>query len=97
LEFTLLWLRCQIEQPTAVEAIVNAGNRWMVEIEPGQTAYPRQPNGFWTYMAAGPEEMLDATKYDWNWQSENTASGHWLAAASAIRESIYGTAEAPAC
>ncbi len=85
-----------VQGDTADEAVVNTDQKWMVETEPGQIAYPRQPNGFWQYMAVGPGEALHASDFDWNWQTEPTAgpqsNGRWVPAASAIRESIYPAA-----
>ncbi len=85
-----------VEGDTAAESEVNTDERWMVETEPGQFAYPRQARGFWAYMATGPGETLRAADYDWNWQTEplvDAAHGsRWVAAASAIRESIYPSA-----
>jgi hypothetical protein len=81
-----------VQGDSDAESIVNTDARWFVETEPGQTAYPRKPDGFWQYMVVGPGEMLDAALYDWGWQSAETTNGRWVAAASAVRESIYPTA-----
>src|SRR6185437_805723 len=64
---------------------------WQVEIEPGHKAFPRVADGFWAYMAQGPGEQIDATDYDWNWQSPDDKNPAWVAAASPIRESVYPT------
>jgi hypothetical protein len=81
-----------VQGDSDVESIVNTDSHWLVEMEPGQTAYPREPHGFWQYMVVGPGEMLDAAHYDWVWRDAGTASGRWVAASSAVRESIYPTA-----
>lgn len=75
---------------TPTEAMVNTNSSWQVETESGLSFIPRVANGFWFYWAADPGEKLDAHPYDWNWMQQNTdASSHWVAAAAAMRESIY--------
>lgn len=81
-----------VQGDSDLESMVNTGRSWFVETEPGQVAYPRKADGFWQYMVVGPGEILDAAHYDWEWQSDDTARGRWVAAASAVRESIYPTA-----
>jgi hypothetical protein len=81
-----------VQGDSDVESMVNTGPQWFVETEPGQRAYPRKPDGFWQYMVVGPGEILDAAQYDWGWQSPGTGGGRWVAAASAVRESIYPAA-----
>lgn len=78
-----------VQGDTAVESAVDTNGQWMVETEPGHVAYPREPRGFWAYMATGPGEMLVASQYDWDWQTDSTAGGRWVHAASAMRENIY--------
>lgn len=41
-----------------------------------------------TYFASGPGEEIDASKYDWNWDSA-TVGQHWVPAASPMRDSIF--------
>ena len=73
----------------ALEADISTPKDWMVEVERGQRPMPRIPEGFWHYMANGPGEELDASKYDWNWNSPMPSGGEWVAAASPMRENIY--------
>lgn len=72
------------------ESIVNTDATWQVEVDPGISFIRRVANGFWFYYAAVPGERMDGHAYDWGWkQPRNSASSHWVAAAGAIRESIY--------
>ncbi|MGA2272413.1 MAG: alpha-L-rhamnosidase C-terminal domain-containing protein [Bryobacteraceae bacterium] len=79
-----------------LESAISTPQDWMVEIEHGQTAVPRKPEGFWKYMANGPGELLDAARYDWGWDAPTPgAHSEWVAAASPMRENIYpGAAKA---
>jgi hypothetical protein len=85
-----------VQGHTEAESEVNTDSRWMVEVENGQVAYPRKPNGFWKYMAVGPGETMNAADFDWNWLRASTddpaPTGHWVAAASAMRETIFPSA-----
>ncbi len=78
-----------VQGDTPAESIVDTNDKWRVMVERGHLVYPRQPRGFWVYTASGPGEKLVAADYDWSWQTEDTSSGGWVAAATAIRESIY--------
>jgi alpha-L-rhamnosidase len=81
---------------TEAESSVDTDGSWQVETEPGFTFIPRKANGFWFYWAADPGEHLDGHRYDWDWRSDRTSStSHWLAAAGAIRESIYPQTSRP--
>ncbi len=76
-----------------LESAVSTPKDWMVEIEHGQNAVARQPEGFWKYMANGPGELLDAAKFDWAWDDPAPGPrGEWVAAASPMRENIYPNA-----
>jgi alpha-L-rhamnosidase len=76
-----------VEGDTKAEAEANTNSSWMVEVEPGQVPLPRKPNGLDVYFASGPGERLRAADYDWKWMTGGGTG--WVAAASAIRESIY--------
>lgn len=72
------------------EAAVNTDSSWQVEDEPGFTFIPRAANRFYFYWAADPGERLDAHLYDWDWKHPgNSPESHWIAAATAMRESIF--------
>jgi len=72
----------------AAEAEVNTPDGWMVEVEAGQTPLPRQPEGFWAYMANGAGDEFNAAKYDWHWDDPVVSGGAWVPAASPMRENI---------
>ncbi len=81
---------------TETESAVNTDETWQVETEPGLSFIPRTANGFWSYWAADPSERLDAHLYDWQWmQPDSGAASRWVAAAGAIRESIYPQTNRP--
>jgi len=61
---------------------------WLVEEEPGHRPLDRTSVTFKTYMAAGPGEEIDASKYDWSWNSD-TPGANWVPAASPMRDSIF--------
>ena len=79
-------------EATGHDGISTGGEKdgWMVEVEPGQKPLGRETVSIQDYMAAGPGEQLDAAKYDWGWQNAKDAGGAWVAAASPMRDSIYG-------
>jgi alpha-L-rhamnosidase len=76
----------------AVEADVGTPKGWMVAIEPGRVALPREPGGVDGYMANGPGEELNAAAYDWQWNTPADASSAWVAAGDPMRENIYPSA-----
>ncbi len=80
-----------VQGDTRAESVVNSGEDWWVEVEPGQMPTPREKNGNWAYMASGTGEMLRAAEYDWTWMTEpvEQAGGHWVHAGPALRENIY--------
>lgn len=79
-------------EATGADGISTRGEKdgWMVEVEPGRQPLGRATVTFQDYMASGPGEQLDAAKYDWGWQDAKDAGGAWVAAASPMRDSIYG-------
>ena len=79
-----------VQGDSDVEAIANTDKSWQVEEELGHSVIPREANGFWFYWAASLGERVNAEQYDWEWNSPSVlASSHYVAAAGAIRESIY--------
>jgi alpha-L-rhamnosidase len=62
---------------------------WLVEEEPGHRPLARSTVTYKTYFASGPGEEIDASKYDWNWNSTNPGPS-WVPAASPMRDSIFG-------
>jgi hypothetical protein len=61
---------------------------WLVEEESGRRTLGRDKVTLRTYFASGPGEEIDASKYDWNWNSENPWPG-WVPAASPMRDSMF--------
>jgi hypothetical protein len=78
-----------LESEAAGAESISTPEGWLVEVESGQRALPRVPNGFWQYMASGPGEQIDAALYDWTWNSPKAAGPSWAPAASPMRESVY--------
>jgi alpha-L-rhamnosidase len=84
-----------LESEATGEQGVSTPQNWMVEIEPGHIALDRSSVSFKEYMASGPGEEIDASKYDWTWNGEHVARGRWVDAADPMRDSIYpGTGHA---
>lgn len=85
-----------VEGDTAAEAVLNTDATWQVETETGHMPKRPLPEGMWQYWAAGPGERIDGNLYDWNWKESGSApTSHWVAAAPAIRESIYPNGSNP--
>jgi len=86
-----------LEGDTKSESIANSDPSWQVEQELGHA--PKRPltEGMYQYWAAGPGERIDGNTYDWEWNAAgNGLNSHWVAAAPAIRESVYPNGSAPA-
>jgi alpha-L-rhamnosidase len=85
-----------VQGDTAAEAVLNTDATWQVETESGHMPKRPLPEGMWQYWAAGPGERIDGNLYDWNWKESGSApNSHWVAAAPAIRESIYPNGSNP--
>lgn len=67
---------------------ISTPSGWLVEEEPGQRPLDRSTVTIKTYFASGPGEEIDASKYDWGWNSA-TPGPHWVPAASPMRDSIF--------
>jgi len=61
---------------------------WLVEEEPGHRPLDRSSVTIKTYFASGPGEEIDASKFDWNWNSDSPGA-NWVPAASPMRDSIF--------
>lgn len=77
-----------VEGDTDAQKVVNTGPDWMVELEAGHTIIPPKLTEFQVYMAAGPGEQIDASRYDWDWQTSAITSPRWAHAVSPIRENV---------
>lgn len=64
---------------------------WLVEEEPGRRPLPRSAVTAEGYMAAGPGEELDASRFDWDWDAPNPGP-RFVPVASPIREASYDSA-----
>lgn len=62
---------------------------WLVKVEPGQGPMPRAPRGLDEYFASGPDEELDASRYDWSWDSPGAQGPSWVKASTAVPESLF--------
>ncbi len=78
-----------LESEATGEQSISTPQNWQVEIEPGHTPLDRSSVSYKQYMAAGPGEQIDASKYDWTWNGEHVARGRWVDAADPMRDSIY--------
>jgi hypothetical protein len=67
---------------------ISTPDGWLVEEEPGQRPLDRSSVSIKTYFASGPGEEIDASKYDWNWNSDKPGP-NWVPAASPMRDSIF--------
>jgi alpha-L-rhamnosidase len=68
---------------------ISTPNGWMVEVERGQRPMPRAPRGLDEYFASGPDEELDASRYDWSWDSPEAQGPAWVKASTAVPESLF--------
>jgi hypothetical protein len=70
-------------------ADLSTPKEWQVETEPGQRPLDRSSVTLKdAYFASGPGEEIDASKYDWSWNSA-TPGANWVPAASPMRDSIF--------
>ncbi len=51
---------------------ISTPSGWLVEEEPGQRPLDRSTVTIKTYFASGPGEEIDASKYDWDWNSASS-------------------------
>lgn len=61
---------------------------WQVEEEPGVHPLGRDKVTLQTYFASGPGEELDASKYDWDWNSARDGK-NWVPVGTPMRDSIF--------
>jgi hypothetical protein len=87
---TAFLLESEATGDAGISTGVKGSGGWMVETELGHRPLGRDTVSIQNYMAAGPGEEIDATQYDWNWQSPTASGGVWVTAASPMRDSIFG-------
>jgi alpha-L-rhamnosidase len=76
------------------ERIADTDATWYVEQEKGITTMRPNLPGF--YYAAAPGERLDASKFDWDWQSDsNSGRGEWTKAVTLGRGALRWERDAP--
>jgi hypothetical protein len=68
---------------------ISTPDGWLVEEEQGQRPLDRSSVSLKTYFASGPGEELDASRFDWQWNSPSPAGTGWVPAASPMRDSIF--------
>ena len=84
-----------LESEKTGDTSISTPEGWTVEIEPGHAALDRSTVTIKEYFASGPGEEIDASRYDWNWNSPSDAGSSWVPAASPMRDSIFpGTGKA---
>jgi len=78
-----------LESEATGDAGISTPKGWQVEIEPGQTPLPRSTLSYITYYAAGPGEQLDASQYDWSWDSPSATGSAWVTPGDPMRDSAF--------
>ena len=77
-----------LESEATAASGISTPKNWLVEDETGVNPLGRAKVTLQTYFASGPGEELDASKYDWSWNSEQTGT-KWVPVASPMRDSIF--------
>jgi hypothetical protein len=78
-----------LESEATGSTSISTPKDWLVEVEAGQRALGRDTVTMKdAYYASGPGEEIDASKYDWNWNSANPGA-NWVPVASPMRDSIF--------
>jgi alpha-L-rhamnosidase len=77
-----------LESEVAGATGISTPKDWLVEEEPGVHPLGRDKVTLQTYFASGPGEELDASKYDWTWNSD-TQNKNWLPVGTPMRDSIF--------
>ena len=84
-----------LESEATGDADISTPKAWQVAIEPGHRALDRSSVSIKNYMAAGPGEEIEASKYDWSWNAPGAIGSGWVTPADPMRDSIYpGTGKA---
>jgi alpha-L-rhamnosidase len=66
---------------------------WLVEEEPGVHPLGRDKVTLQAYFASGPGEEMEASKYEWTWNSDDQ-NKNWLPVGTPMRDSIFPVNEA---
>ncbi len=59
---------------------VNTGDQWKVYHDPAYSAIPVSQTALRDFVAVGPGERVDGTKYPWGWQEKNYTDSEWVSA-----------------
>lgn len=78
-----------LESEASGDEDISTPGGWMVEEEPGHRPLDRKSVTIEAYMAAGPGEEIDASKYDWSWDAAQETGGNWVKPGDPMRDSIY--------
>jgi len=78
-----------LESEATGDTSISTPNGWLVEVEQGQRPLDRKSVSLQTYFASGPGEELDASRYDWAWNSPTATGMAWVPAASPLPESMF--------
>lgn len=78
-----------LESEALGDAGISTPKGWMVEVDPGQNPLTRAALNYLAYFASGPGEVVDASRYDWNWNVPSASGPSWVKAGDPMRESAY--------
>jgi len=78
-----------LESEAGGDLSISTPKDWLVEVEQGQRPLDRKSVSLQTYFASGPGEELDASRYDWNWNSPAAPGPSWVSVASPLPESMF--------
>jgi len=77
-----------LESEATGSTSISTPKGWLVEEETGVRPLGRDKVTLQTYFASGPGEELEASKFDWSWNSENSTK-NWVPVASPMRDSVF--------
>ena len=78
-----------LESQATGDASISTPDGWKVEQEPGHRPLERESVTLKDYMAAGPGEETDASKFDWKWDAASVTGGNWVTPGDPMRDSIF--------
>jgi alpha-L-rhamnosidase len=78
-----------LESEATGDAGISTPKGWLVEADPGQSPLTRAALNYLAYFASGPGEVIDASRYDWNWDVPSASGPSWVKAGDPMRESAY--------
>lgn len=78
-----------LESEASGDASISTPKGWQVEVEPGQAPLGRDTVSIKNYFASGPGEQIDASKYDWSWNSPTASGPAWVTPGDPMRDNIY--------